>query len=1376
MSLNGFRKSQPPTLNGLSRSDGTNQVNSVQELTGNIHMASSDQSFFYETQGNNVVLQTPFTTIHGISNDILQTTKDIKTPHLYASNIDASSINIQSITSPSLDLYMLRSDVCYSMIRITSDQLDYTTNAKPGASEIAMHDSAWERLNITVTPNTVDSPNYHTSQDTYIRGIVLNRTTNTVWLSVVQDSAIQTTIQAYITRFKNRTPIFDIWFDNVYDSMNVRRSVKLIVDSYTTYNPVVYDVPEQIFHFLLHTEGTMHDFIQEFSQYGSTLDKTYCRLEAYVSDLELLPGDLGKVYLKNVDYKDRLETYYIGFHQTLPGQTPPATPVNFGRPIDLNVSAIPPTDMSIHTEVDVNGEIRSRRLVQWDTSVNTYIDPFTLKADLVHTHLIQDVSGLQTILDSKAATNAQLSNFSGNLPISRVTNLQSTLDTKIASGANISVFTNDSAFINVSFGSANYAKLSHTHSQYALTTSIPTTTSVLTNDSGFLNRSNCDASYQLIGNYMSRSNCDVSYQLIGNYMSRSNCDVSYQLIGNYMNRSNCDASYQLIGNYMNRSNCDASYQLIGNYMNRSNCDVSYQLIGNYMNRSNCDVSYQLIGNYMTRVQTDASYQLIGNYMNRTACDASYQLIGNYMNRSNCDASYQLIGNYMNRSNCDASYQLIGNYMSRSNCDASYQIIGTAANWSNITGTQSNVSMSGFGGYITASRISDLSSSTYITNKMVIGDNISSYQIQFRVATDLPGTGDGYIGRMWYNYGDGMLKLLDKANVVREIPFRETPHITNDELFLSTASDPTSPAVGQIWFNNVDNTLKLRDKNNNNRGVKLFDVVQAPLTTSNFNISVYKYAPTVGSDVTNFLEIDLDFNIPVETDTSIRYSIVYCNPNRRQKMIDLGIPYQESHWFKVLFTISCDRRTYYLPPIKAGVYTSVGEVIPTYYSAFDYHLLILMGSWMFDQYPGQPFPTSSECINNGVILLIRENQTNNYTTSQMAAWISANTYHRTLFNGYFSPAAATQLVSLHDLVTPSSPFYQESHNGVRMDGTPAITDTSAMSLPGGIPSAQVLYQTIVGQVIDGATGRRMTQVNVPVGDGVSILSVTTNESTTYLPILGSNPFLFNAFDRAYRAVYNDFFSLKGSFSIFLANPSTNCTFIPTSTTGGVMTYIYWCNMPQKSDVCGNTIAGLPRYYYCIDGTTPSARTTAAWFLDDGAWSLCNLVIPSIGFKVFTFNDAESVSISQFGIYPRELETIWGRIEPSPYLTFSPNPVQIFTYYGNAYSSLLFRLFQITYCYVKYGHVDITVTNTFMTKPSTDSGATTTNSLHTWWTTNIYNNAATYTLCLLPKVNIRSDGAPIFSGFRYDGLIFTNSNTTLTAFFTSTEHQKLLSQIY
>ena len=1216
MSLNGFRKSQPPTLNGLSRSDGTNQVNSVQELTGNIHMASSDQSFFYETQGNNVVLQTPFTTIHGISNDILQTTKDIKTPHLYASNIDASSINIQSITSPSLDLYMLRSDVCYSMIRITSDQLDYTTNAKPGASEIAMHDSAWERLNITVTPNTVDSPNYHTSQDTYIRGIVLNRTTNTVWLSVVQDSAIQTTIQAYITRFKNRTPIFDIWFDNVYDSMNVRRSVKLIVDSYTTYNPVVYDVPEQIFHFLLHTEGTMHDFIQEFSQYGSTLDKTYCRLEAYVSDLELLPGDLGKVYLKNVDYKDRLETYYIGFHQTLPGQTPPATPVNFGRPIDLNVSAIPPTDMSIHTEVDVNGEIRSRRLVQWDTSVNTYIDPFTLKADLVHTHLIQDVSGLQTILDSKAATNAQLSNFSGNLPISRVTNLQSTLDTKIASGANISVFTNDSAFINVSFGSANYAKLSHTHSQYALTTSIPTTTSVLTNDSGFLNRSNCDASYQLIGNYMSRSNCD----------------------------------------------------------------------------------------------------------------------------------------------------------------ASYQIIGTAANWSNITGTQSNVSMSGFGGYITASRISDLSSSTYITNKMVIGDNISSYQIQFRVATDLPGTGDGYIGRMWYNYGDGMLKLLDKANVVREIPFRETPHITNDELFLSTASDPTSPAVGQIWFNNVDNTLKLRDKNNNNRGVKLFDVVQAPLTTSNFNISVYKYAPTVGSDVTNFLEIDLDFNIPVETDTSIRYSIVYCNPNRRQKMIDLGIPYQESHWFKVLFTISCDRRTYYLPPIKAGVYTSVGEVIPTYYSAFDYHLLILMGSWMFDQYPGQPFPTSSECINNGVILLIRENQTNNYTTSQMAAWISANTYHRTLFNGYFSPAAATQLVSLHDLVTPSSPFYQESHNGVRMDGTPAITDTSAMSLPGGIPSAQVLYQTIVGQVIDGATGRRMTQVNVPVGDGVSILSVTTNESTTYLPILGSNPFLFNAFDRAYRAVYNDFFSLKGSFSIFLANPSTNCTFIPTSTTGGVMTYIYWCNMPQKSDVCGNTIAGLPRYYYCIDGTTPSARTTAAWFLDDGAWSLCNLVIPSIGFKVFTFNDAESVSISQFGIYPRELETIWGRIEPSPYLTFSPNPVQIFTYYGNAYSSLLFRLFQITYCYVKYGHVDITVTNTFMTKPSTDSGATTTNSLHTWWTTNIYNNAATYTLCLLPKVNIRSDGAPIFSGFRYDGLIFTNSNTTLTAFFTSTEHQKLLSQIY
>jgi hypothetical protein len=81
--MNGFYSSHAPSLNGLAKSDGTTQVSSVQQLTGDVNHTTSSSSFFYETQGQSVVLQVPFTTV----GDTLQTALKFQPNELQTSKV-----------------------------------------------------------------------------------------------------------------------------------------------------------------------------------------------------------------------------------------------------------------------------------------------------------------------------------------------------------------------------------------------------------------------------------------------------------------------------------------------------------------------------------------------------------------------------------------------------------------------------------------------------------------------------------------------------------------------------------------------------------------------------------------------------------------------------------------------------------------------------------------------------------------------------------------------------------------------------------------------------------------------------------------------------------------------------------------------------------------------------------------------------------------------------------------------------------------------------------------------------------------------------------------------------------------------------------------
>jgi hypothetical protein len=81
--MNGFYSSQAPSLNGLQRSDGTTNVSSVQQLVGDINHTTSSSAFFYETQGQSVVLQVPFTTV----GDTLQTALKFQPNELQTSKV-----------------------------------------------------------------------------------------------------------------------------------------------------------------------------------------------------------------------------------------------------------------------------------------------------------------------------------------------------------------------------------------------------------------------------------------------------------------------------------------------------------------------------------------------------------------------------------------------------------------------------------------------------------------------------------------------------------------------------------------------------------------------------------------------------------------------------------------------------------------------------------------------------------------------------------------------------------------------------------------------------------------------------------------------------------------------------------------------------------------------------------------------------------------------------------------------------------------------------------------------------------------------------------------------------------------------------------------
>lgn len=70
--MNGLNKANAPSLNGLSRSDGTSSVSSLNDATGRVILTSDDPGSFYFTEqgGDTVVLNTPFTTIQGTTDTL----------------------------------------------------------------------------------------------------------------------------------------------------------------------------------------------------------------------------------------------------------------------------------------------------------------------------------------------------------------------------------------------------------------------------------------------------------------------------------------------------------------------------------------------------------------------------------------------------------------------------------------------------------------------------------------------------------------------------------------------------------------------------------------------------------------------------------------------------------------------------------------------------------------------------------------------------------------------------------------------------------------------------------------------------------------------------------------------------------------------------------------------------------------------------------------------------------------------------------------------------------------------------------------------------------------------------------------------------------
>jgi hypothetical protein len=771
-----------------------------------------------------------------------------------------------------------------------------------------------------------------------------------------------------------------------------------------------------------------------------------------------------------------------------------------------------------------------------------------------------------------------------------------------------------------------------------------------------------------------------------------------------------------------------------------NHDLLYAPIG-AMTRSLCDASYQPIASYFTagKVRTGTSFPSSpapGDVFYNTSTDvlsiykssigwltifAGAVYWSDLLSKPLTFTTGQIQASYSSGS--PPSSPAVGTCFVASDNGklyiwngSSWKVIETTT-WDNIAGTQSNLLLSNFGGTIPGSRVSDLT--TILNTKMDNGFIIRPAQLNLGVTADVPWTGDG----------------------------------TNN--------------IGDIWFHKGENILKVHDKDHINRAIAFRDIIVDPVPKGNVVVSQYNpnwFSPT------SYWNVTAAFDIPTETDPLIRYTLFYVNTSIRQGFIDRGQSYSSENWWRHI-------RLYKKLYDQAGVPYDPADDPERFrnaelnyletrgpYSGKNARLRVQIDPNVIAARSGAERPTLASVM-DGYVIIVRHNQQTVFTDSMVLSWIT--NYACSLVRLTIQPA------------NPDDPGGVEGPHLIPSfdDLSVWLTGVRRLGYEGTLDALGIPTTTSSVPLATGTSNGNSDSLPVKVSATSTLIATQKADGTLeYVPVFSNNSHAFSAFERVWLASYNDLYNPRGSNCTYLVDKNKYCSFFPMDSNLGIFTYLYYFNPPLQS-TC-TTVSTLPKSRFSIFTNTPADRLLGVELDASGTWGVYPYLfalLPALGYKKVKVINSDTVQLMPASSYPAEISGTWGPINSAGQLWPCTT---IFEYYGSGYDSLLFKLFQFSFMWVKYGHVAISdVSNSFLTKPGTDGDATTANSLHKFWVTNIYNNRSTYN-SLYRKTNTRVDGTKIFAGVTYSFSIFYNTptDTELLTYISSTEIAKLTSQIY
>jgi hypothetical protein len=654
-------------------------------------------------------------------------------------------------------------------------------------------------------------------------------------------------------------------------------------------------------------------------------------------------------------------------------------------------------------------------------------------------------------------------------------------------------------------------------------------------------------------------------------------------------------------------------------------------------------------------------------------------------------------------------------------------VGTNATWSTITGTQSSVTLSGFGGTLDNTRVSGLD--TLLSGKAAVSHTHTTANI-----TGLDAA------------------LAGKAAVSHTHTYAS--------LDFASATEPTTLFDGQVYYSLIDNYLKVWNTNLSlARALKYEDAMLYSYNAA--DITTY-YALGGNFNNNGWGELQVEFDIFSGGTTLVQYSIFYINQSIKTYLESKGQTVDVRAWTAELVRFNEHGEvTLKQSHIQdfAVIFGQSNTIGKSKTSATRLRFSPYMISTMTTVFAGTRIANQD----NARIILVRHNQqlpfnTSFFTSTSGTKWKAYPKTHEQ------SLPAITGGTSTQSIRTTSI--------GVSL--SEGRTTTNVLGFVSGAQTARIsngVLSTTTATVTRSYTG---TSTSLTVNQGAEVIQIINADGTqSYVPVFGNNANSYSAFERQLLSLVNDFYSSTGSYTLRIIDVTKKTTFIPTTATEGVMTYLYWINAPQKGAVQYNTVSTLPKYLFSIDGTTPTARSAQCYFLDNTTWVVTLPPTPAIGFKSISITNVDSVQIMPYS-YPTAIRSVWGDYDLATYTFTSPG--LIFDYFGgSAYTSKMFYLFQCCFAWIKYGHVALAdITNTFMTKPGTDGDATTTNSLHKWWQTNVY-GFKTNVNNLVTVLNTRADGGIVVGGVRYNEKFWLNANNNF-AYITTTEFDKLKTQIF